>query len=79
MRYCFPDAEEALPKCVNGWNIIGYIAVSSNSVDHLPEHRIQRDAKGEQVAIPPSTMNTWTQKMAELFKLVAMQIHQRKY
>ena len=50
-----------------------YIAVSK-FVDHLPEHRIQQMLKREQVAIPPSTMNTWTQKMAELFKLVAMQI-----
>ena len=49
------------------------IAVSK-FVDHLPEHRIQQMLKREQVAIPPSTMNTWTQKMAELFKLVAMQI-----
>ena len=50
-----------------------HIAVSK-FVDHLPEHRIQQMLKREQVAIPPSTMNTWTQKMAELFKLVAMQI-----
>ena len=65
--------EEALPKCEADETLLAHIAVSK-FVDHLPEHRIQQMLKREQVAIPPSTMNTWTQKMAELFKLVAMQI-----
>ena len=68
-----PMPEEALPKCEADETLLAHIAVSK-FVDHLPEHRIQQMLKREQVAIPPSTMNTWTQKMAELFKLVAMQI-----
>ena len=52
-----PMPEEALPKCEADETLLAHIAVSK-FVDHLPEHRIQQMLKREQVAIPPSTMNT---------------------
>ena len=68
-----PMPSEALPKSEADETLLAHIAVSK-FVDHLPEHRIQQMLKRENVAIPPSTMNTWTQQMANLFRLVAMQI-----
>jgi len=57
---------EPIPKCEADVSLLAYIPVSK-FVDHLPEYRLQKIFKRDGVVIPPSTMNGWTHKVAELF------------
>ena len=61
---------EPIPKCEADLSLLSYIVVSK-FVDHLPEYRLQQIFKRDGVVIPPSTMNGWTHKIAELFKPMA--------
>ena len=58
---------EPIPKCEADISLLTYIVVSK-FVDHLPEYRLQQIFKRDGVNIPPSTMNGWTHKLADLFK-----------
>jgi len=61
---------EPIPKCEADISLLAYIPVSK-FVDHLPEYRLQKIFKRDGVVIPPSTMNGWTHKVAELFSPMA--------
>lgn len=61
---------EPIPKCEADISLLAYIPVSK-FVDHLPEYRMQKIFKRDGVVIPPSTMNGWTHKVAELFSPMA--------
>jgi len=61
---------EPIPKCVADISLLAYIAVSK-FVDHSPEHRQQKMFKRDGVVIPPSSMNGWTHKMANVFTPMA--------
>lgn len=61
---------EPIPKCEADISLLTYTVVSK-FVDHLPEFRLQQIFKRDGVNIPPSTMNGWTHKIAELFKPMA--------
>ena len=61
---------EPIPKCEADLSLLTYIVVSK-FVDHLPEYRLQKIFKRDGVVIPPSTMNGWTHKVANLFTPMA--------
>lgn len=61
---------EPIPKCEADISLLAYIPVSK-FVDHLPEYRLQKIFKRDGVVIPPSTMNGWTHKVANLFTPMA--------
>ena len=67
---------EPIPKCEADISLLAYIPVSK-FVDHLPEYRMQKIFKRDGVVIPPSTMNGWTHKVAELFSPMADYIRQQ--
>jgi transposase len=61
---------ERIAKCEADLSLLSYIVVSKY-VDHLPEYRQQKIFKRDGVIIPPSTMNGWVHKIAELFRSMA--------
>ena len=61
---------EPIPKCEADISLLAYIPVSK-FVDHLPEYRLQKIFKRDGVVIPPSTMNGWTHRVANLFSPMA--------
>ena len=65
--------ETAIPRCEADNSLLAQVVVSKY-VDHTPEYRQQQIFKREGVIIPPSTMNNWTHQVADLMKLVALQI-----
>jgi transposase len=65
--------ETAIPKCEADNSLLAQVVVSKY-VDHTPEYRQQQIFKREGVVMPSSTMNNWTHQVAELMKLVALQI-----
>lgn len=67
---------EPIPKCEADLSLLTYIVVSK-FVDHLPEYRLQKIFKRDGVVIPPSTMNGWTHKIANLFTPMADYIQQQ--
>ncbi len=67
---------EPIPKCEADVSLLSYIVVSK-FVDHLPEYRQQKIFKRDGVAIPPSTMNGWIHKIAELFSPMTAYLQQQ--
>ncbi len=62
-----------IPKCEADISLLSYICVSK-FVDHLPEYRLQQIFKRDNVVIPPSTMNGWVHRTAELLRPMANHI-----
>jgi len=59
-----------IPKCEAHITLLVYICIAK-FVDHLPEYRQQKIFKRDGIIIPPSTMNGWIHKCAELLKPMA--------
>jgi len=84
-KYKEPQSEEIkiaelpegpIDKCEADVSLLAHITVSK-FVDHLPEYRQQQMFKREGVVIPPSTMNNWTHRIAQLIQPVTQQIKQQ--
>jgi transposase len=60
-----PLPPEPIEKCEADVSLLAHVPVAK-FVDHNPEYRIQQQFKRQGVVIPPSTMNNWTHKIAEL-------------
>ncbi len=65
-----------IPKCEAHITLLVYICIAK-FVDHLPEYRQQKIFRRDGIIIPPSTMNGWVHKCAELLKPMAHLIGQR--
>lgn len=58
---------QPIDKCEAHITLLVYICIAK-FVDHLPEYRQQQIFKREKVNIPPSTMNGWVHKCADLIR-----------
>lgn len=61
---------QAIQRCEAHISLLVYICIAK-FVDHLPEYRLRQMFKRDGVEIPPSSMNGWVHKSAELYRPMA--------